>query len=230
MADIVVAVFCGGGGGVEIPPGGSSGGSACRWCIYGRCCWRKATADRLKDMTKRVGVVSGFGCHWRRKELLGSGWWRWRLWVCAGCCGRVCSLTRREVRGRVRETRLWESWSGSREFCWWLGEGEGEGDRLLLWWAPFVEGWRRWGKQDEGRSWRQLLAFGFKGRRRWSSGFVDEWRGRPLSPFLEASERLLPWRKMGLWFALPLAKWGRRLAKEGKIFRFWVFLAALLSE
>jgi hypothetical protein len=23
----------------------------------------------------------------------------------------------REVRGRVRETRLWESWSGSREFC-----------------------------------------------------------------------------------------------------------------
>jgi len=73
----------------------------------------------------------------------------------------------REVSGRVRETRLWESWSGSREFCWWLGEGEGEGDRLLLWWAPFVEGWRRWGKEDKGRSWRQLLAFGFKGRRRW---------------------------------------------------------------
>jgi len=26
---------------------------------------------------------------------------------------------------------------------------------------------RVWGREDEGRSWRQLLAFGFKGRRRW---------------------------------------------------------------
>jgi hypothetical protein len=74
MADLVAAVFCGVGGGVEVSPGGSSGGSAYCWCIYGRCCWRRATADRLKEMTKRVGAVAGFGCHWRRKELLGSGW------------------------------------------------------------------------------------------------------------------------------------------------------------
>jgi len=136
---------------------GKNGGWEGGWLLWRPICGEMKERTGMAGRSRSGSWFRSMGCWVCR---VGRNCHRWgrlkekRLDLQApAVVGRSCCCCGACWRPALMERPVCVQLSGSREFCWWLREGEGEGDRLLLWWAPFVEGWRRWGREDEGRSW-----------------------------------------------------------------------------